>query len=180
MAFLTEGYQTLILLGSPANTIFQGNALVGGGVAAGSVFLKEKEVQPPMLEMGGPIDVTTQRNAFWETKMPRKLQKVGPVVTHCSYDPAAYPAISALMGVLVSILVIFPDGSQLGALYGWLEKFVPTSNKAGDFPLAEVTLEIANKNLSGLEALQPVQFVPASGGGAGVVNSSSVRNLAAW
>jgi hypothetical protein len=45
---------------------------------APTIKLFEKEVTPPGMTSGGPIDTTTMRNVAWRTMTPRSLKTLTP------------------------------------------------------------------------------------------------------
>lgn len=103
------------------------------------IFLREREVTPPELDGGAPIDTTTMRNLRWRTQASRSLLTLGELVLQCQYDPFVYAQLIADMQVNQLITVTFPDGALL-AFYGWINKFTPPSHKEGEFPVAEVRI----------------------------------------
>lgn len=125
MAFLTDGYQTLI------------SCTVG----TMTTFFKEKETQAPELDMGGPIDITTMRNLAVRTAAPKHLKTVGPMKVQVMWDPTL--ALSSLYTIFLGAnglwSVTFPDG-QVERFYGYMDKFTPASYKEGELPLAELTV----------------------------------------
>src|SRR5207253_1537103 len=92
------------------------------------VKLFEKEVTPPAMQAGGPIETTTMRNIAVRTAAPKKLKNLGPVNSTCAYATDALSSIYAQLGVNQRITVTFPDGSRW-RYWGWLDAFTPGSNK---------------------------------------------------
>jgi len=134
MAYLTDGYQTLISF-----------------ALAPSVNFKEKEVTPPGLDGGGEIDTTTMRNTAWRTKQPKHLVTADDIVLQAQYDPVCYNTIlTDLLNQNGQIEVIFPDG-QIITIWGWVDKFKPAALKEGEFPLAEVVIHPSNQDNTGTE-----------------------------
>src|ERR1700761_1015969 len=109
--FLTDGFKTLIT--------FSLN---------GSVKLKEREVQPPGLSGGGPIDTSTMRNTLMKTKSPKSLIDTKQMALQAAYDPAVYTDILAMLLENQQCYVTFPDGSKV-TFWGWIEEFQPTGLK---------------------------------------------------
>jgi hypothetical protein len=133
MPFLTDGYQTLIE--------------VPGIVGQPVLLFREREVQPPDLDGGGPIETTTMRNTRFRTKQPKHLITTGDITTHVQYAPQVYDDVLRSLQIVGKITIRFPDG-YITVFIGWLEKFTPTSLKEGDFPLAEMKLCVGNQLLS--------------------------------
>ncbi len=130
MAFLNDGFSTVVTVSLTPSLI---------------LTLREKEVQPPDLDGGGPIETTTMRNTLVRTKQPKKLTTIGDLVMHCQYDPAEYAAFILGHGQRIGFCsVTFPDGSTLG-FFGWVESFKPSSHKEGEFPTAEVKIIPSNQ-----------------------------------
>lgn len=146
MAFLTDGFQTTI----------------SSAIAGFALILTEREVQPPGMDLGGPIDVATMRSVGWRTKAPASLRNIEDITMQCSYDPAAYGIIvGSFMGVIVGWTITFPDGSTI-VVYGWLESFKPVSHKEKDFPLAEVKICLTpNRDVNGVT--QTIGYVGKNG-----------------
>ncbi len=134
MAYITDGYQTLISF-----------ALAPG------ILFKEKEVQPPGLDSNGEVDTTTMRNIRWRTKQPKHLITATDVNFKASYDPAVFQTIiNDLIGKNNILSVLFPDGSVV-EVWGWLDKFVPDTNKEGEFPLADCVFHCSNQDNNNVE-----------------------------
>lgn len=136
MAFLTNGFQTLI-----------GHSLAPG------VLLREREVQPPEIEVGA-IDTTTMRNEYWRTQAPKFLITPGDITVQGQYDPIlpyGTTTFTGLLGLVGNITIRFPDLSAI-VFPGWLDKITPASLKEEEFPLAEFKFK-------------PSMLSPANGGG---------------
>jgi len=132
MAFLTDGYQTLISFS--AFPVFVPQSV------------KEKEVQPPDLDGMGEIDTTTMRNLRFRTKQPKHLITLGDVKLRVQYDPQAYSEIvDNILNTNAQWTITFPDASTL-TFYAWLDKFVPDSLKEGEFPLADIIIHCSNSD----------------------------------
>jgi hypothetical protein len=174
MPFLKDGYQTLILI--TANPF---------------VRFREREVQPPDLDGGGEIDITTMRNVRWRTKYPKSLITGGDTVLQVNYDPRIYSQILSVLNVNTVVDLFFPDSSAI-AFWGWVDKFTPVSLKEGEFPLAELRLHCSNRDNAGNWAdatyysppvAEPVEdsFISASevvAGAGGEVGSGAPGSLA--
>jgi len=115
-----------------------------------SVEFYEKEVTPPSIEGGGPIEQTTMLNTAWRTKYPKTLKDVGPAALTVAYDPAVIDTIKSMVNQNQLITVTFPDDTTL-AFWGWLDSFKPNALVEGEQPTAEVVLEASNLNGSDVE-----------------------------
>lgn len=139
---LEYGYQTLIAFAADAD-----------------IDLWEKSVQPPGVDVGDAIDITTQHNDTWRTSAPRALLTLMPISITVAYDPAVYDQIIAIIGDNGWITIHFPDGSTLDFV-GFLKSFVPGElSEDGGHPTA--TCEIVPTNvLTGTET-EPVYTAPS-------------------
>ena len=68
----------------------------------------------------------------------------------CAYDPAVYPQILAIVNVLTTISVSFPNGTHI-RYWGWLRSFKPGALTPGEQPTATVVIEPANQDDAGVE-----------------------------
>jgi hypothetical protein len=103
----------------------------------------EKSVQPPAVEGGDAIDITTMHNTTWRTKNARQLLDMGDVSITAAYDPSCYTAILSLINVHTTITVTFPDGSTL-AFFGFMRSFAPSDHSEGAQPEASVVIVPTN------------------------------------
>jgi len=108
-----------------------------------TIELWEKDVKPPSLDGGEPVEQTTQHNVLWETMAPRSLIKMGPVTFKAAYDPNMYNSLLALINVETTCTETFPDGSTL-AYYGFLNKVEPEDVTIGKQPEVNVTVIVTN------------------------------------
>jgi len=109
---------------------------------AGTTFI-EKTLTPPGISAGGAIDTTNMRSTAWRTKRPKSILELLDSGISVQWDPAAYTAIKADLGVNQEIIVTFPDGDIL-AFYGWIDTFDPGEMQEGEEPLADVTIIASN------------------------------------
>lgn len=129
---LEDGYQSLIAFAADAD-----------------ISLWEKSVQPPGIEGGDEIDITTMHNVTWRTRAARSLKTLTNSSITVAYDPAVYTQILALINVNGWITVHFPDGSTLDFV-GYLKNFTPNELSEGAQP--EASCEIVPTNqLAGVE-----------------------------
>jgi len=138
---LEDGYQSLIAFAEDAD-----------------VDLWERSVQPPGIDGGDTIDITTMHNAAWRTSSPRALLSLTPISITVGYDPKVYDQIIALINVNGWITIHFPDGSTLDFI-GFLKSFAPNELAEGSMP--EASCEIVPTNqLAGVETA-PEYTAPA-------------------
>lgn len=134
MSYLTDGHQTLI--GFSLNL---------------TVLLREKTVQPPGIQGGGPVPQTTMRNSVWRTAMPKQLKAMSAMNVKVSYDPGTYNEIIAMINLNQQITVTFSDTSTL-KFYGWIDEFIPDDTEEGAQPTATLKLEPSMLDGSAAEA----------------------------
>jgi hypothetical protein len=103
-----------------------------------TISLYERDVKPPAIDGGEPINTTTQFNTRRRTFSPTALIQGSPCTAACGYDPDAISVILAALNAPDTITVLFPDGSTY-CFYGWLQKFEPTDLKEKEFPIANIT-----------------------------------------
>lgn len=105
-----------------------------------TVKLYEKEVTPPGITSGGPIETTTMRTTVWRTNAPRQLKSLSPVSATVAFATEVIPQMVAQVGVNQLITVTFPDGSTI-QFYGWIEEFTPAAFTEGEQPTAAITVQ---------------------------------------
>lgn len=103
----------------------------------------EMTVKPPGLDGGDAVNTTTMHNVTWRTMAPRQLVTLTDSSTTVAYDPDLYNQILALLNVVTSITVHFPDGSTLD-FFGFLRKFEAQELKEGEMPQATVDIVPTN------------------------------------
>ena len=139
---LENGYQALITIGLDTDIDFW-----------------EKSVQPPSMDGGDSIDVTTQHNTTYRTRASSALVDLGETSHTVGNDPKIYDQILSVINTATTITVTFPDGSTL-AYYGYLRTFEPSELSEGEFPEASVTITPTNRDSTGAEE-SPVYTAPA-------------------
>lgn len=117
---------------------------------APTIKLYEKEVTPPGMTNGGPIDTTTMRNTNWRTMSPKQLKSLTAVSATVAYATEAIEQIWAQMGVNQEITITYPDGSTI-TFWGWLDEFTPGANVEGEQPTATITVHPSNHDNDGNE-----------------------------
>lgn len=133
--FLVEGYQTLVTFS-----------------ATPGLFLRVRELQPPEIDGGGEIDTTTMLNAAARTRSQKTLVHWNAITMQCQYDPFVYFQMSGTINVRQLMTVTFPDAAIV-PVWGFVDKFTPTSLKEGEFPLAEVKFIPTHRTTTGAETL---------------------------
>lgn len=103
----------------------------------------EKNVTPPSLEGGEPVNTTTMQNATHFTKAPRQLIDYGDTSVVAGYDPLMYTNIKAMINVRDTVTITFPDGSTL-AFFGFLRSFTPSELVEGTMPEATIVIVCTN------------------------------------
>ena len=130
---------------TPAGKILEdGHSTVIAFARDVDVSFWEKTTQPPGMEGGDPIDITTMHNSTWRTMAPRSLITLTPFTVTAGYDPNVYNNIlNNLLNQSGSITVHFPDGSTLD-FYGYLQTFEPQANAEGTHPECNITIVPTN------------------------------------
>ena len=119
MPVLTDGYQTKITIGA--------------------ITFYEKKVTPPGIDGGGEVDTTTMRSTTWRSRQPKALSTLTNCKATAAYDPSQYAAILALVHVIGTVTIEFPDAVVL-TFEGWLDKFTPGELTEGEQPTAEIEI----------------------------------------
>lgn len=176
---LTDGYPTILAVGN--NQTVSGGGSFGAAVLAilnglpntplpnTAFFYRCREVQPPDVDGGGPIEVSSMNNILVRTKVHKHLYSLGVITAHVEWDPADYPALMTPpkdLNVNLAMAIVFPDLSIL-TFWAWIDKFTPTSHKEGELPTAEMKIEISNLTSAGVES--PGIFTAAVIGTTGVI-----------
>ena len=123
---LPDGFSTKITLSSDTDISFW-----------------EKEVTPPGLDGGEPVEQTTMHNDTLRTFRPRSLSTMTECSCSAAYDPDAYDEILAIINTNLTITVTFSDGSTL-AFFGYLRTFTPGALVEGEQPLADIVIQPTN------------------------------------
>ena len=115
-----------------------------------TVKLYEKEVTPPGMTAGGPIDTTTMRNTAWRTMSPRKLKSLTPVSATVAFATDAIPVVQGQVGINQQVTITFPDGSTI-VFWGWIETFTLGRFTEAEQPTATITIQPGNVDNDGAE-----------------------------
>lgn len=83
-----------------------------------NIQLWEKQMKPPGIDGGEPIEQTTMHNAEWRTMAMRALKTLKPSTMVCAYDPSCYTALNELVNEAGAVTQHFPDGSSLSYYAG--------------------------------------------------------------
>lgn len=136
---LTDQYQTTIAFARRPNINFW-----------------EKVVGQAGIDIGQPINTTTQLNSDWMTFAPRQLATLTPFSCTVAYDPAVLSEIYAyLIGQPGAITEHLPDGSTY-SYFGYVQSFKRKDMDVGSNNQPEAVIEIVPTNWD------PVNHVEAS------------------
>ena len=125
-----------------------------------TVKIYEKDVTPPGMTAGGPIETTTMRNTAWRTFSPRQLKSLTEANATVAYATVEFDTIFGEIGKNQLVTVTFPDGSAI-EFYGWLEEFTPATHTEGEQPTASMKIQPSNRDNNGLET-EPNYIEPNS------------------
>lgn len=123
---LEKGYQCAILLANIP-----------------TVELFERTVQPPGLEGGEKVDISTQHNVTVKTYAPQDLKEVTDSQMVCGYDPACLATLLAQINVPQKITLYFPNGDTW-LFDGYLKNFAPNAMSPTAMPEATCTIVATN------------------------------------
>lgn len=134
MAYIQDGFRTVFRIpGVPG------------------VQLRTRELQPPALLGGAPIETYTMHNGRLETYEPQGLVATSDIVAQCNYDPLCYNLLlTAVLNEKWIYVITFPDGATMTFL-AFMYEFTPASLRKGEFPLAEVKFRRGNRSITGAE-----------------------------
>lgn len=107
------------------------------------VGLFERAVQPPGIDGGDPVDVSTMYAQRVRPKAPRHLVEGTSARMRVGYDPDDLVAIEDLINVACSVRVTFPNEASID-FWGWLKSFTPQEHEDGVFPEAECEIVFGN------------------------------------
>lgn len=99
----------------------------------------ERSIQPPAMDGGDPINLTSMFNNTYETYTPQSLIKSGPVQVTALYDPAVYSQIQALININTSVTILLADGTTI-CFWGYLQRFEPDVLEKGKEPTCKITV----------------------------------------
>lgn len=116
-----------------------------------TVEVKTISVKPPGITGSGAVDQTTMHNVAYNTQLPSPLAKISDMTETVAYAPAAFAKLVAMRGVLQLITWTWPDGSDPGEAWGWIETFEPGELVIGSRPTATITIMFSCLNSTGVE-----------------------------
>jgi len=119
---LHDGYQVLIAFASNLTIEFF-----------------ELTTQPPGLDGGDEIDITTQHNTGLRQSAARALRTQTEMSSVVAYDPNVIDSIIALINVEGAITLNFAN-SDTWAFFGFLKSFDPQSMEEGSMPEANISI----------------------------------------
>lgn len=135
---LKNGYQTLIA--------FERNS---------SINFWEVTIQPPSMDGGDAVDITTMHNDIYTTMTSGTLITLGEFNCTGAYDPSLYTDILDLLNQEGSVTIHFPDGSTLD-FFGYLKSFEPDELSRDEMPSASFTVVPTNTDPSDCTEAAPV------------------------
>lgn len=115
----------------------------------------EKEVQPPGIDGGDPIDTTTMHNEEWRTMAPRTLKTLSEHTVTAAYDPCAFADLNNMVNIVDNITVHFPDNSTL-AYWGFIRTVEFSPNVEGEQPEMTITVVPTNYDACNCVVADPV------------------------
>lgn len=124
------------------------------------IELWETDVQPPGLDVGEPIDVSTQHNVNYRTFAAPGLVTLTPHTVVFGYDPAAYTTLLAMVGIDQTFTVLFPSLQTL-AYYGYIQSAEFSPLVENEMPL--VTLTIVPTNYDPVNCVEAGPVITGSG-----------------
>jgi len=124
-----------------------------------SVAFSEREVTPPSIQGGGPINTTTMDNTAWRTAAAKKLKQLTESGMTVTYDAVMLSDIQAMINHNQLITVNIADGS-LFKFWGFVDQFNPGPMSEGNQPTATVRIEPTNRNAAGVETAPSFTAAP--------------------
>ena len=105
----------------------------------------EIEVQPPGIDRGDPINITTMHNTVWETMYAKVLKTLTSFNLILAYSLEAFDDVTDFIidAVDWSITCHFPGGDKLD-VFAFMQSFIPQSHKRGELPTANSTIVPTN------------------------------------
>jgi len=103
-----------------------------------------KNITPPGVEGGDPINTTTTDNTSFESQAPRTLKMKTAINAEVTYDKNDKDAWEAAVDQSDDVLVHYPDdSSDLDA--GWLGSFLANQTTFNEQPTAQVIVHYYNE-----------------------------------
>lgn len=123
------------------------------------LHMEETEVTPPGFDGGGPIDMTSHRNAAYRTKAAKFLKEITNGSITVFWNPAVYENILAMGNKNQLITFTLPEGTTI-AVWGYLNTFQPGAVVSGSAPTAQAEVVVTLLN-NDREEVDPVVVVAA-------------------
>lgn len=123
---LVEGYQILLAMSQDPD-----------------ISIWEKTIKLPGVDMGDAIDITTQHNTAWITKLSGKLAELTEFTVVGSFDPDAYNQLIAIKGVNGAMTIHLPDGSTI-SFFAYVKSAEGPEGKRREQPDMTVTIQPTN------------------------------------
>lgn len=115
---------------------FQSNATLG---------LWEIDVKPVGVDGGDPIDINTQHDTDWDQFAPKQRKRLTPGQMRVAYDPDKFDDVVALINVVTSVTVYYPDGSS-DTFWGYLKSIEKDNLTFGNMPTANCEIIPTNRD----------------------------------
>ena len=103
----------------------------------------EKQVTPPGIEGGDPVDFSTMHNTTWVTIAPGTLLTLTECSMTAGYNPEVIDQILLIINVNTVWTVTFPNGGTT-AFHGFLRNFTPAALVRDQHPEANITVVPTN------------------------------------
>lgn len=126
------------------------------------ILLWEISVQPPGIDAGEFINITTQHQTRWRQFASRSLITLTDGSFVAAYDPAVTPLIVAIAGIEGAVTILYPNLAAL-SFYGALRVWDADSMEEGTMPQGTGTVGCTNTDpITGAEE-GPVYSAPPAG-----------------
>lgn len=124
------------------------------------IELWETDVQPPGIDMGEFIDISTQHNLNYRTMAAPGLTTLTPHTVVFGYDPSIYTNLITIIGIDQTFTITFPSGQTL-AYYGAVQsaEFAPLVENE----MPTVTLTIIPTNFDPVNCVEAGPVLSGSG-----------------
>lgn len=103
----------------------------------------EVEVQPPGVDGGDAIEMTTMHSVTWRIFRSRQLKTLTEFTVRAFYAQDVYVSILAQINNEQTITIIHPDTDKT-SFYGFMRRFEPQPNVEGQPPEANITFMPTN------------------------------------
>lgn len=130
---LPDGYQSLTTFSLDTN-----------------IDIWEVEMTPIGLDLGEPINITSQHNVAWRTMFLRQLITATPQTIRGFYDPELYSQILAMRGINQTITQDYYDGTTV-CYYGGVTRVEFGPLVEGTVPEVTITITPTNRDSTGAE-----------------------------